>query len=177
MRTTRQDTRKKERRSHRRLSLADPLGARISNFVPARVTEISLGGMQVETTFRVCPKTPYKITIFFPPGPYTAWTTVSRRKASERRLDDGSDIVIVYRAALRFSEMPHASLAALSYNLIILAGESAHPARAALAIAQPTAALKSDLSPVRLLSAGRRVGHRVLSWTGRLGEVAPQPMN
>jgi hypothetical protein len=95
-----------ERRATARVTPAAPIPVKLKSALPARVLDISTGGIQVEVATSLRPETDCELRVQLADGEMTVRAKVRRCRAWGFGLDESDRRVLLYRAGLQFAELP-----------------------------------------------------------------------
>jgi hypothetical protein len=107
-----------ERRSAPRVTPAQPLAAKLKSALPARVLDVSAGGIQLEVGTSLRPQADCELRVELPDGEITLRARVRRCRAWGFGLDDKDRRVLLYRAGLQFLEDEEGPLELLRSTLL-----------------------------------------------------------
>jgi len=137
-----------ERRAAARVAPPEPIPVKLKSSLPARVVDISAGGVQVEVGTSLRPEAECELRVQLSEGEIVVRAHVRRCRAWGFGLDESDRRVLLYRAGLQFAELPVEALATLrryfasTGGLGSAADEVATPAEAAPApVGEPPAPL------------------------------------
>ena len=102
-----------ERRATARMAPSGPLPVKLKSSLPARVLDISAGGIQVEVGTSLRPEADCELRVQLSDGEIAVRARVRRCRAWGFGLDESDRRVLLYRAGLQFSELPADALARL----------------------------------------------------------------
>jgi hypothetical protein len=91
-----------ERRQHPRLPVADPVYGRVRSIVPARIIDISQGGLQLELSTSLRPGTNCEVTVPTLSGTIQLRAAVRRCRARSVTSEEG--VRLLYYAGLQFED-------------------------------------------------------------------------
>lgn len=107
-----------ERRALPRFTPRRPLTAKVRAYLPARVLDISLGGMQVELTHSLPPRATCDLRFQLDEEEVLLRGTVRRCQVWGSGEDEAVHKVLIYRAGLEFDEPSRQRLAGLSEAIL-----------------------------------------------------------
>jgi hypothetical protein len=102
-----------ERRATARMAPAEPIPVKLKSSLPARVLDISAGGIQVEVGTSLRPEADCELRVQLADGEIAVRARVRRCRAWGFGLDESDRRVLLYRAGLQFSDLPAEALARL----------------------------------------------------------------
>ena len=104
-----------ERRQHPRRPVADPVYGRVRSIVPARIVDISQGGLQLELSTSLRPGTNCEVTVPTLSGTVQLRAAVRRCRARSVTSEEG--IRLLYYAGLQFEDPTDEEREALASGL------------------------------------------------------------
>jgi hypothetical protein len=107
-----------ERRSLPRFTPNRPLTAKVRAFLPARVLDISLGGMQVELAHSLPPRATCDLRFLLDDEEVLLRGTVRRCQVWGSGEDEAVHKVLIYRAGIEFDEPSRQRLAGLNEAIL-----------------------------------------------------------
>jgi hypothetical protein len=102
-----------ERRATARMAPSEPIPVKLKSSLPARVLDISAGGIQVEVGTSLRPEADCELRVQLADGEIAVRARVRRCRAWGFGLDESDRRVLLYRAGLQFSDLPAEALAKL----------------------------------------------------------------
>jgi hypothetical protein len=102
-----------ERRATARVAPTEPIPIKLKSSLPARVLDISAGGVQVEVGTSLRPEADCELRVQLAEGEIVVRARVRRCRAWGFGLDESDRRVLLYRAGLQFNDLPPESLAML----------------------------------------------------------------
>ena len=102
-----------DRRATARKAPPRPLPAKLKSSLPARVLDISAGGIQVEVGTSLRPMADCELRVQLEDGEVAVRAQVRRCRAWGFGLDESDRRVLLYRAGLQFTDLPAEVLARL----------------------------------------------------------------
>ena len=102
-----------ERRATARMAPSEPIPVKLKSSLPARVLDISAGGIQVEVGTSLRPEADCELRVQLSDGEVAVRAKVRRCRAWGFGLDESDRRVLLYRAGLQFSDLPAEALARL----------------------------------------------------------------
>jgi hypothetical protein len=102
-----------ERRAATRVTPAEPIPVKLKSALPARVLDISAGGIQVELATSLRPETDCELRVQLGDGEVAVRARVRRCRAWGFGLDESDRRVLLYRAGLQFAELAPETLGRL----------------------------------------------------------------
>lgn len=102
-----------ERRATARMAPSEPLPVKLKSSLPARVLDISAGGIQVEVGTSLRPEADCELRVQLSDGEIAVRARVRRCRAWGFGLDESDRRVLLYRAGLQFSDLPADAMARL----------------------------------------------------------------
>ncbi len=102
-----------ERRATARVAPMEPIPVKLKSSLPARVLDISAGGVLVEVATSMRPEADCELRVHVADGEVTVRAKVRRCKAWGFGLDESDRRVLLYRAGLQFLELPAEALGKL----------------------------------------------------------------
>ncbi len=104
-----------ERRQHPRNPVAEPAYGRVRSIVPARILDISQGGLQLELSTSLRPGTTCEVTVPTMSGTVQLRATVRRCRARSTTSEEG--IRLLYYAGMQFEDPTDEEREALASGL------------------------------------------------------------
>ena len=155
-----------ERRAAARVAPSEPIPVKLKSSLPARVLDISAGGIQVEVGTSLRPEADCELRVQLSDGEIVVRARVRRCRAWGFGLDETDRRVLLYRAGLQFADLPAEALARLKRYFDSAESRAVEPAdvpaaaaSAPEALAVKEGALIADpLAPLPLPPAPRRNG-------------------
>jgi hypothetical protein len=148
-----------ERRAAARVAPSEPIPVKMKSSLPARVLDISAGGVLVEVGTSLRPEADCELRVQLAEGEVMVRAKVRRCRAWGFGLDESDRRVLLYRAGLQFSDLPPEALAKLRrYFETPEAHREVPPAAAVEAAREVTEGALVDVAPPELPSAPRRSG-------------------
>ena len=154
-----------ERRATARVAPSEPIPVKLKSSLPARVLDISAGGIHVEVGTSLRPEAECELRVQLAEGEIVVRARVRRCRAWGFGLDESDRRVLLYRAGLQFSDLPADAMARLrrffdAASAELAAGSAAEApdavAAGQLAASSEGALVESPLAP--LPPAPRRTG-------------------
>jgi len=102
-----------ERRAAARVAPSEPIPVKLKSSLPARVLDISAGGIQVEVGTSLRPEADCELRVQLAEGEIAVRARVRRCRAWGFGLDESDRRVLLYRAGLQFADLPPEALAKL----------------------------------------------------------------
>ncbi len=148
-----------ERRATARVAPSEAIPVKLKSSLPARVLDISPGGVQVEVGTSLRPEADCELRVQLVDGEMLVRAKVRRCRAWGFGLDESDRRVLLYRAGLQFSDLPAESLTKLRRYF---ATQEAQAAAVAAQPAEPAPAITEgalvDSPPAELPPAPRASG-------------------
>jgi hypothetical protein len=102
-----------ERRATARVTPAEPIPVKLKSALPARVLDISSGGIQVEVATSLRPEADCELRVQLADGEMVLRARVRRCRAWGFGLDESDRRVLLYRAGLQFADLTAEALGRL----------------------------------------------------------------
>jgi hypothetical protein len=102
-----------ERRATARVAPSEPIPVKLKSSLPARVLDISAGGIQVEVGTSLRPEADCELRVQLADGEVVVRAKVRRCRAWGFGLDESDRRVLLYRAGLQFADLPPEALVRL----------------------------------------------------------------
>jgi hypothetical protein len=106
-----------ERRSTTRVAPAEPIPVKLKSSLPARVLDVSAGGVQIEVATSLRPAADCELRVQLHDGELAVRAKVRRCRAWGFGLDESDRRVLLYRAGLEFSDLAPESLERLRRHM------------------------------------------------------------